>query len=69
MVFIDENRIIYSNLCIIKVKYFSVESRRYTMAYTMAYIIGNRNQNTLFPSAIEDYVGTEDPVRSYDAFV
>ena len=35
----------------------------------MAYIIGNRNQNELFPSAIKDYVGTEDPVRAYDAFV
>jgi len=35
----------------------------------MAYIIGNRNQKTLFPPTIEDYVGTEDPVRVYDAFV
>ncbi|HHT9130471.1 MAG TPA: IS1182 family transposase [Candidatus Brocadiaceae bacterium] len=35
----------------------------------MAYIIGNRNQNALFPPAIQDYVGTEDPVRAYDAFV
>ncbi|NUO10130.1 MAG: hypothetical protein HUU08_15925 [Candidatus Brocadia sp.] len=35
----------------------------------MAYIRGNRNQNTLFPPAIEDYVGAEDPVRAYDAFV
>src|SRR3989304_3443130 len=35
----------------------------------MAYIIGNRNQKTLFPPTIEDYVGTEDPVRAYDAFV
>ena len=35
----------------------------------MAYIIGNRNQKTLFPPTIEDYVGKEDPVRVYDAFV
>jgi len=35
----------------------------------MAYIIGNRDQKTLFPPTIEDYVGTEDPVRAYDAFV
>ena len=35
----------------------------------MAYIIGNRNQNALFPPAIKDYVGTEDTVRAYDAFV
>ncbi len=35
----------------------------------MAYIIGNRNQKTLFPPTVEDYVGKEDPVRAYDAFV
>ena len=35
----------------------------------MAYIIGNRDQNTLFPPAIQDYVGKEDPVRAYDAFI
>ena len=35
----------------------------------MAYIIGNRKQKTFFPPTIEDYVGREDPVRVYDAFV
>ena len=35
----------------------------------MAYIIGNRNQNALFPPAIKDYVGTEDTLRAYDAFI
>jgi transposase len=35
----------------------------------MAYRYGNRNQLTLLPPSIEDYVGTEDPVRAYDAFV
>lgn len=35
----------------------------------MAYIMGDRNQTTLFPPTIEDYVGLEDPVRVYDAFV
>lgn len=35
----------------------------------MTYIIGNRNQKVLFPPAIKDYVGSEDPVRAYDAFV
>ncbi|HHT9135696.1 MAG TPA: transposase [Candidatus Wunengus sp. YC60] len=35
----------------------------------MAYIIGNRKQKTFFPTTIEDYVGLEDPVRVYDAFV
>jgi len=35
----------------------------------MAYIIGNRNQKTLFPPTVEDYVGKEDTVRAYDAFV
>jgi transposase len=35
----------------------------------MAYRIGNREQATLFPPSIEDYVGKTDPVRAYDAFV
>ena len=35
----------------------------------MAYIIGNRKQKTFFPPTIEDYVGREDPVRVYDAFI
>ena len=35
----------------------------------MAYITGNRRQKTFFPPTIEDYVGLEDPVRVYDAFI
>ncbi len=35
----------------------------------MAYRYGNRNQHELFPTSIEDYVATDDPVRIYDAFV
>jgi len=35
----------------------------------MAYRYGNREQLGLFPQSIEDYVGKEDPVRAYDAFV
>jgi hypothetical protein len=35
----------------------------------MVYITGNRKQKTFLPPAIEDYVGLEDPVRVYDAFV
>ena len=35
----------------------------------MAYIMGNRKQKTFFPPTIEDYVGIEDPVRVYDAFI
>jgi transposase len=35
----------------------------------MAYRYGNRDQLGLLPSSIEDYVGKEDPVRVYDAFV
>jgi len=31
--------------------------------------MGERNQATLFPPTVEDYVGLEDPVRVYDAFV
>ncbi len=35
----------------------------------MAYRYGNRKQMALLPKSIEDYVGEEDPVRAYDAFV
>jgi transposase len=36
---------------------------------SMAYRYGNRGQLGLFPQSIEEYVGKEDPVRAYDAFV
>lgn len=35
----------------------------------MAYRYGNREQQELFPQAIDDYVAEDDPVRAYDAFV
>jgi transposase len=35
----------------------------------MAYRYGNREQQELFPQAIEQYVVEDDPVRAYDAFV
>ena len=35
----------------------------------MAYLRGERQQTQLFPASLEDYVGAEDPVRVYDAFV
>lgn len=35
----------------------------------MPYIVGERDQNQLFPASIEEYVGPDDPVRAYDAFV
>ena len=35
----------------------------------MAYRYGNRDQLGLLPPSIEEYVGEEDPVRAYDAFV
>ncbi|MBW7898427.1 MAG: transposase [Candidatus Brocadia sapporoensis] len=35
----------------------------------MAYKIGNRDQKTFFPPTIDEYIGSEDPVRVYDAFV
>ena len=35
----------------------------------MAYRYGNRNQLTLLPKSIEDYISEEDPVRACDAFV
>lgn len=40
-----------------------------TKGERMAYRYGNRDQFGLFPQSIEDYVGKEDPVRAYDAFV
>ena len=35
----------------------------------MAYKISDRMQPIFLPSTIDDYVGTDDPVRVYDAFV
>jgi len=35
----------------------------------MLYIIGERKQNLLLPSSIEEYISPADPVRAYDAFV
>ena len=35
----------------------------------MSYRYGNRDQITLLPDSIEGYVGQEDPVRVYDAFI
>lgn len=35
----------------------------------MAYREGDRCQMTLLPSVIEDYVGSKDPVRAYDAMI
>lgn len=35
----------------------------------MAYKYGNREQVDLLPPSISDYVGVDDPVRAYDAFV
>lgn len=35
----------------------------------MAYKYGNRQQITLLPESIEDYVSNDDPVRVYDAFI
>lgn len=35
----------------------------------MAYRYGNREQHSLFPSSIEEYVGAEDIVRAYDSMI
>ena len=35
----------------------------------MAYRYGDRGQCGLFPQSVEDYVGKQDAVRVYDAFV
>ena len=35
----------------------------------MAYRYGNREQYSMLPPCIDDYVGPDDPVRAYDAFV
>jgi transposase len=35
----------------------------------MPYITGAREQQQLFPPSIEEYIGSDDPVRAYDAFV
>jgi len=35
----------------------------------MAYRYGNREQGSMLPPCIDDYIGPNDPVRAYDAFV
>jgi transposase len=35
----------------------------------LAYKRGNKEQLTMLPPTIEEYVGEDDPVRAYDAFV
>ncbi len=35
----------------------------------MAYIVGDRKQLTFLPPAIDEYIGADDPVRVYDAFI
>ena len=35
----------------------------------MPYITGAREHHQLFPPSIEEYIGPDDPVRAYDAFV
>lgn len=35
----------------------------------MAYRLADRQQRCLFPESLDEYVGPEDPVRAYDAFV
>jgi len=35
----------------------------------LAFKYGNREQVELLPPSISDYVGPDDPVRAYDAFV
>ena len=35
----------------------------------MAYKFGNREQITLFPQSIDEYVSEAHPVRAYDAFI
>lgn len=35
----------------------------------MAFRCGDRNQTTLFPPSIEEYVNTDNPVRVYNAFI
>ncbi len=35
----------------------------------MSYRYGNREQVELLPRSISEYIGADDPVRAYDAFV
>lgn len=35
----------------------------------MAYLVSDRTQKTFLPPSVEDYIGPDDQVRAYDAFV
>ncbi len=46
-----------------------LEFSTYKKERIMAYKWGSREQITLFPQSIEEYVGEEHPVRAYDTFI
>ncbi len=46
-----------------------LEFSTYKKERLMAYKWGSREQITLFPQSIEEYVGEEHPVRAYDTFI
>jgi transposase len=50
-------------------KYAKITSGIQNTEVIMAYKIGNQMQSMFLPSAVDDYVSRESPVRVYDAFV
>jgi transposase len=46
-----------------------IEFRENKKERTMAYKCGSREQITLFPQSIDEYIGEEHPVRAYDTFI
>jgi transposase len=46
-----------------------IEFCRYREETIMAYKCGSREQITLFPQSIDEYIGEEHPVRAYDTFI
>ena len=46
-----------------------LEFCKYKKETIMAYKCGSREQITLFPQSIDEYIGEEHPVRAYDTFI
>ena len=52
-----------------QLKYYIIRAKKRRSGKELAYKIGNREQITMLPPTIEEYVGKQDPVRVYDALV
>jgi transposase len=60
------NRLCHNTTILIIIDLYQVKS---FYLWYMAYRYGNRTQITYLPDSVDQYVGQDDPVRVYDAFI